>query len=236
MQASTVLVVATAIALLIALLALLVAQFRLRKLTSRTLNLGLVAATITVIAAATWVVVSTTTMIVDLDRAATDGFDSIEIVGELQTEAFAFRTNESLAIIGAESFSQRQREEALSMVDGLLADVVAASDTVRELSAANLLQTRWDRYVATSDAIDQQLGLGNGPAARALAIEASNDDFNGFNTGLEAVLLSNRDQFNLGVESANDRLRWLTIGMVLLPLLGVVFVLAGYQPRINEYW
>lgn len=122
------------------------------------------------------------------------------------------------------------------MVDGLLADVVAASDTVRELSAANLLQTRWDRYVATSDAIDQQLGLGNGPAARALAIEASNDDFNGFNTGLEAVLLSNRDQFNLGVESANDRLRWLTIGMVLLPLLGVVFVLAGYQPRINEYW
>ena len=88
----------------------------------------------------------------------------------------------------------------------------------------------------TSDAIDEQLGLGNGPAARALAIEASNDDFNGFNTTLEAILLSNRDQFDLGVQSANERLRFLTIAMVLLPLLGAALVLAGYQPRINEYW
>ena len=118
----------------------------------------------------------------------------------------------------------------------MLAEVTQASDTVREQSAAALLQTRWNRYFDTSEAIYLQLGLGNGAATRALAVEASNDDFNGFNTTLEAILLSNRDQFNIGVESANDRLRFLSIAMVLLPLLGVVFVLAGYQPRINEYW
>ena len=235
-QASTVLVIAAAVALVVTILALLIAQLRLRKLTKRSFNPGLVLATIAAVAALAWISLSTVTMVLDLTRAADDGYDSIEIVGQLQTEAFAFRTNEARAIIGAQNFSQAQRDDALVTVDGLLTEVAQAADTVREQSAAALLQTRWGRYIATSDAIDQQLGLGNGPAARALAIEASNDDFNGFNTTLEAILLSNRDQFNIGVESANDRLRFLSIAMVLLPLLGAVFVLAGYQPRINEYW
>lgn len=235
-EASTTLVFAAAVALAATILALLFAQFRLRKLTKRAFNPGLVGATIAAVAALAWIGLSTGTMVVDLNRAATDGFDSIELVGALQTEAFAFRTNESLAIIGAQDFSQMDRNESLAVVSGLLNEVNLAADSLREQSAFNLLETRWDRYVETSDAIDEQLGLGNGPAARALAIEASNDDFNGFNTTLEAILLSNRDQFDLGVQSANERLRFLTIAMVLLPLLGAALVLAGYQPRINEYW
>ena len=222
------LVIAAAVALVVTILALLIAQLRLRKLTKRSFNPGLVIATIAAVAALAWISLSTVTMVLDLTRAADDGYDSIEIVGQLQTEAFAFRTNEARAIIGAQNFSQADRTEALAVVDSLLAEVGEASDTARELSASALLQTRWARYIATSDAIDQQLGLGNGPAARSLAIEASNDDFNGFNTTLEAILLSNRDQFNIGVQNANDRLRFLSIAMVLLPLLGVVFVLAGY--------
>ncbi len=235
-QASTVLVIAAAIALVVTTLALLIAQVRLRTLTKRAFNPGLVGATVVAVIALAWISLSTVSMVVDLTRAVDDGYDSIEIVGQLQTEAFAFRTNEARAIIGAQNFSQTQRDDAVVSVEGLLAEVTQASDTVREQSAAALLQTRWNRYFDTSEAIYLQLGLGNGAATRALAVEASNDDFNGFNTTLEAILLSNRDQFNVGVQSANDRLRFLSIAMVLLPLLGVVFVLAGYQPRINEYW
>ena len=235
-QASTVLVIAAAIALVVTILALLIAQVRLRTLTKRAFNPGLVGATVVAVIALAWISLSTVSMVVDLARAVDDGYDSIEIVGQLQTEAFAFRTNEARAIIGAQNFSQTQRDDAVVAVEGLLAEVTQASDTVREQSAAALLQTRWNRYFDTSEAIYLQLVSGNGAAARALAVEASNDDFNGFNTTLEAILLSNRDQFNVGVQSANDRLRFLSIAMVLLPLLGVVFVLAGYQPRINEYW
>lgn len=235
-SASLGIVIGAAVVLVLAIIALLAAQVRLRSLTKRTINPGLVMATVAAVVALAWIALSSATMVSDLQSAANDGFDSIELIGELQTEAFAFRTNEALAIIGADPFPESARETAILRVNELLIEAGRAADTVREQASIETVQARWARYVDTSSAIATELNQGDATAARLLAIESGNDDFNGFNTTLEAALLGNRDQFDLGVERANDRLRWLTIGMLLLPLLGIAFVLAGYQPRINEYW
>ena len=50
------------------------------------------------------------------------------------------------------------------------------------------------------------------------------------------MLLSNRDQFNSAIESAANRLKFLQLGSILLPLLAIGLTLLGYQARINEYW
>lgn len=221
---------------LFALLALLIAQFRLRRVTKRSVNPGLALATFVLGATILWSVAATLLMVADLTAAADDGYDSIEVIGEMQTTAFDFRTNEALAIVGTDSVTSEARNESIDRVNNLITSVFDVADSDRERATVGLLQTRWDRYVTTANDISEQLNRGNLREARALTIEASNDDFNGFNTTLEAVLLANRDQFNLGVQSANDRLAGLSLGMALLPLLAVGLVLAGYQPRINEYW
>ena len=235
-ETSVAVIAIASVVMVITILGLLIAQFRLRKLTKRSLNPGLLMATGLAIAALVWLTWSSATMVTDLQAAANDGYDSIELIGELQTAAFAFRTNEALAIIGTDAFSQSDRNDATAEVGDLIGAIGLAADTDRERSAVELLATRWERYRSTSNVIALSLSQGQVDGARTLAIEGSNEDFNGFNTTLEAVLLGNRDQFDLGVQSANDRLRWLGLAMVILPLLGVAFVLAGYQPRINEYW
>ena len=235
-SASLVLVFVAAGVLVLSIAVLLFAQFRLRRLTKRALNPGLLVATLAAAGATIWLLFSSATMVAALQSAAENGYDSIELIGQVQTEAFAFRTNEALAVIGAEPFTQADRELAIARVDELLVQTEETADTRREVASIDIVQSRWARYVETSTSIASELSQGDTAAARTLAIEESNDDFNGFNTTLEAALLSNRDQFDLGVDQANGRLQWLIFGMALLPLLGVAFVLAGYQPRINEYW
>ena len=142
-------------------------------------------------------------------------------------------------IIGTSDFPTGERLEFEERVRFLIDDVASNSDTLRERAAADEVGTRWLRYVITSEAIADAIqdgGEDGAAQARLIAINEGNRDFNGFNTAVEALLLSNRDQFDGLVASAENRLNFISLGLIALPLLAVLFVLAGYQPRINEYW
>ena len=49
------------------------------------------------------------------------------------------------------------------------------------------------------------------------------------------MLSDNRSQFADGLANADDRLRLLVPGMILLPLLAALLALWGWQLRITEY-
>ncbi len=232
---SPILVAATIGLLAIGVLALLMGQVNLRKLTKRLVNPGLVVATIITVAAVVWLAVAMVTRASDLNQARNDGYDAIALTGELQTAAFAYKTREAESIIGTANFPATERTEAASGIESIIDAVVTSADTPREAAAADELSTRWSRYLVTSDAIAQAL-TSSEETARGIAITDGNRDFNGFNTTVEAVLLNNRDQFDSSVASAANRLNWISLGMIALPLLAAAFVMAGYQPRINEYW
>jgi len=232
---SRVLLGATAALLAVSIVSLVVAQFSLRSLTKRLINPGLLLATVITSAALIWFTAAIVTRTADLSDARDDGYDAIALTGELQTEAFAYKTREAESIIGTEAFSDADRAASAANIEAIIDSVIAASDTDREAATAAELATRWDRYLITSDSIAAALAASE-DTARAIAITDGNRDFNGFNTTVEAVLLNNRDQFDSSVASAANRLAWIVLGMIALPLLAAVCVLAGYQPRINEYW
>lgn len=235
-SAGTIPLVITLALAAVVLVVLLIAQIRLRARTKRTINLGLLLATLTVIGLAVWLIAANLGRTLDLNEARDEGYDSIALTAELQTAAFDFKTDEAASIIGASSLSEAERSSKAAEVDALLESIRAAAGSDREQAAASELSTRWSRYLATSDEIAALLSGGDGATARALAIGAGNRDFNGFNTTVEAVLLANRDQFDESVDSAANRLNWLLVGMIVLPLVAAAFALAGYQSRINEYW
>jgi len=234
-SAATVPLILALVALAATLVALVAAQVRLRARTRRTVNPGLLLATVTVVGLLAWLLLANIGRTIDLNEARDDGYDSIALTAELQTTAFSFKTNETASIIGSSSFDETSRAESESEVAVLLTAIANRAGSAREQAAAAELSLRWDRYLETSAVIAEQLGAGNIAAARDTAIGAGNRDFNGFNTTVESVLLSNRDQFDESVDSAANRLDWLLIGTLVLPLLAAAFVLAGYQTRINEY-
>jgi hypothetical protein len=59
--------------------------------------------------------------------------------------------------------------------------------------------------------------------------------FNGFNFSVESVLSDNRDQFLEGLASSADRLGYLTLIALLVPLVAALGALGGLQLRLNEY-
>lgn len=221
--------------LAISLVVLLIAQGRLKKQTQRLINPPLLLATILVSILLVWLVLAQIGRVSDLNSARESGYDSIALTSQLQTAAFDYKTQEARAIIESNA-SLLPGDDSLVAIDVLLAALTAEADDNRENSAIAGLKTRWERYVDTSDGIRAALSSGSEAAARDIAIGDGNRDFNGFNTTVESVLLANRDQFDASVSSAANRLNWLQLGAVLLPLLAAILALAGYQSRINEYW
>lgn len=235
-SSATIPLVITLALLTAAVIALVVGQVRLRARTKRTLNPGLLLATITVLALGVWLILASLGRTTDLNEARDEGYDTIALTAELQTAAFDYKTNEAAAIIGTAAFSDDARQTSIDRVDALLAGIQNAAGSDRERASSSELTQRWARYLITSDTISGLLDAGNTEAARATAIGAGSRDFNGFNTTVESVLLANRDQFDDSVKSAANRLNWLVVGMIGLPLLAAAFALGGYQTRINEYW
>lgn len=235
-SAAVIPLVLTLALLAVAIVVLLLAQIRLRARTKRTINPGLLLATITVVALAAWLILANVGRTIDLNEARDDGYDSIALTAELQTQAFGFKTDEAASIIGASSLSAAERDAKASEVMQLLSEISEATGSAREEAAAAELSTRWSRYLETSNQIAARLSGGDTDSARELAIGAGSRDFNGFNTTVESVLLANRDQFEESVDSAANRLNWLLVGTIVLPLIAAAFALAGYQSRINEYW
>ena len=221
--------------LVIAIGTLVFAQRNLTKRTQRRINAPLLLATFCTVGLLVWLVLAQFGRSSDFDAAQTNGYESIRTTAELQAAAFEFKTQETQAIIAGDA-GQLPSNTQFEDIDRLLATLNTQADSDRERAAITILQGRWNRYVITSESIAIALENGDSERARAIAIGDGNRDFNGFNTTVENVLLTNRDQFNGSVDSAANRLDWLELGAVLLPLLAALLTLAGYQSRINEYW
>ena len=235
-NSGSVLWIVSIISLILAFIGLLVAQFTLRKRTKRLINLPLVLATVCVLVLGVWLMAALVGRLSDLQLAQTDAYDTIALTAELQTEAFEFKTQEARAIINNDLSLLEDTTANRENVTELLNSMTSQADSQREAAAIVNLELRWQRYLQTNEQITNALSVNGTDAARVLAISDGNRDFNGFNTTVETVLLANRDQFNSAIDSAANRLKFLQLGSILLPLLAIGLTLLGYQARINEYW
>lgn len=221
--------------LIVALILLIVAQLRLRKLTQRLVNVGLVLSTVFVVALIVWLSAATVGRFADLNNARDEVFGDIAISAQLQTAAFDYKTQETGAII-RENATELPDPTSLDDIDAFLGNIDALSDSPRERALAVEVNTRWNRYLLASGVIAQRVNASNFDQARIDVSGEGNQTFNGFNTSLEALLLINQEQFDTSVTSAASRLAWLNYGVLIIPFLAGIAAWLGYRPRINEYF
>ncbi len=220
--------------LVVTLFALIAAQLSLRKLTKRLLNIGLILATVLTVALTAWLTVSVITRTIDL-QTADDQVSDLRATAELQTGAFQHKTAETSAIIG-ENSNLLPDVGSAERVARLIESVSNNADTDREAALASEIALRWDRYLTVSNEIAADVTTNSFDQARTRVSGDGNQNFNGFNTTLEALVLTNQEQFNASVNNADARLSWLSYAALLLPLFAAVSAWLGYRPRINEYF
>lgn len=221
--------------IVLTIVALLIAQRLLGRRTKRIINPLLLAATVCMALLGAWLLFAQFGRVVDLQTADDDAYDSIALTADLQTAAFEYKTAEAQAVIANDTLLLPLAADD-DAIDDLLEALEAEADTAAESAAVSNLDRRWRRYLLTSLDVGVALDSGDTDAARTLAINDGNRDFNGFNTTVESVLLANRDQFERATASAENRVNWLRWGSIALPLLAAILILVGYQVRINEYW
>lgn len=236
-----------------ALAVLVVAQRWVFKQSRRLLNVPMALATLLLAGTIGWLVFATLRSGNDIERARSDGYDSITLTSRIQTSAYRAKADETVALITGDQ-SRRARAAATAQtlltdrataaaveavrlgrdagVGGLLTEAAGVADSARERAAVAEMLVRWQRYQDTSA---QLRATTDAAQARALAVGPGSATFNGFNFSVESVLSDNRDQFLDGLASAARRLRSLTLVALLLPLVAAAGALGGFQLRINEY-
>ncbi len=237
----------------VALAVLVAAQLWVYRQSRRLLNLPMALATVLLVGGIGWLVAATFLSGDDIERARSDGYDSISLTSRIQTSAYRSKADETVALITSDQarrasaastaqtlLSDRATPAAVEAVRqgedpglaGLLTEAAAIADSDRERAAVAEMLVRWQRY---QDTAVQLRSTADAAQARALAVGPGSATFNGFNFSVESVLSDNRDQFLEGLASATDRLRSLDLVALFLPLLAALGALGGFQLRLNEY-
>lgn len=243
---------AVAVAVL-ALAVLVAAQLWVFRQSRRLLNLPMALATVLLVGAIGWLAYATFQSGNDIERARSDGYDSISLTSRIQTTAYRAKADETVALIAndparrASAASTAQtllsgqatpaaveavRQGEPPGLAGLLTDAAAVADSDRERAAVAEMLVRWQRY---QDTAAQLRATTDAAQARAVAVGPASATFNGFNFSVESVLSDNRDQFIEGLASAARRLGSLSLVALFLPLVAAAAALGGLQLRINEY-
>ena len=237
----------------VALAVLVAAQLWVYRQSRRLLNLPMALATVLLVGGVGWLAAATFLSGDDIERARSDGYDSISLTSRIQTSAYRSKADETVALITGD---QGRRASAVSTAQtlladratpavvtavregrdpgppGLLTDAADVADSDHERAAVAEMLVRWQRYQDTSA---QLRATADAAQARALAVGPGSATFNGFNFSVESVLSDNRDQFLEGLKSATDRLRYLSLVALFLPLAATVGALGGFHLRLNEY-
>jgi hypothetical protein len=237
----------------VALAVLVAAQLWVFRQSRRLLNLPMALATLLLIAGIGWLAVATLWSADDIEKARSDGYDSITLTSRIQTTAYRSKADETVALITSDQARRAQatqtaqallgaratpdaveavREGREPGLPGLLVDAAGAADSDRERAAVAEMLVRWQRY---QDSSAQLRTTTDAAQARAVAVGPAAATFNGFNFSVESVLSDNRSQFLDGLASAARRLGSLTLIALLVPLVAAVGALGGLQLRINEY-
>ena len=244
--------VAAAVAL-VAVGTLVAAQRAVTRMSRRLLNVPLVVATGAAVAAAAWLVVANARSGDDLAQAREFGYDSIALTARIQSTGFRAKADQTVALITNDAARRANADRAAAELlaaavtpadveaarqgrplasAGLLADAAARADSPRERAAVAAMLVRWQRYAET---VAEMRAAADADARRAIAVGPGSSTFNGFNFSVESVLSDNRSQFLGGLQDAGDRLRFLPVVALLLPLGAAAAALLGFQLRINEY-
>lgn len=240
-DARSVVWVSLLVLLLVAMLAALLAtQRHLSRITRRTFNIPLVAATLVTAALALGAGAVLATQQAHLRAADTDGSTPIGLLAEARILTLQQRSDEALTLAGHGSADIYQQDfaavdERLNRPDGLLARTAAAvHGEARE--AVSGARASYLKYRAAHTAVRKLDDGGDYDGAVTLAIgEQTSTTFKAVKDGLGTALEDRKAAFDGEIHAAGRGLGVLLLLGPVLALLAGALAAAGIRARLQEY-
>ena len=218
---------------MIAILALVVCQVLLSKVTRRTLNLGLLIGTVLLLVAFVWGAASMAVAANNANDARDGPYTVATDIAAARIDAFAAKSNESLALINRGNGASFDEEW-----QGLIDDAHTALDRSREAAVADV-RVDLDAYVDVHGQIRSLDEDGQWDDAVALATGfdqgQSNAVFGAFADSSSQVLNGAADDVDQQLADAADPLGRTRAVVLVLSLLAAIAVVWGFNQRMREY-
>jgi len=233
-----------------ALLAALVAtQLYLTRLTNRTLNIGLLVATVAIVLGVLWSTAAVTTQSALTGSGRRDGTEQVDLLVKARIAALKSRADETLTLVArgegggyeAEFARLTSRLAGEDGTGGWLAEVAADAEDetplADQVAAAQHSAARWLRAHATVRELDEAGDYGD---AVRLAIDADRPDgataaFLALDDHLRAAIDAARQSFFDDTTNASRALTLLAPGWIVLGVVAALGVGAGITQRLREY-
>jgi hypothetical protein len=223
------------------------AQLWLNQRTHRTLNIGLIAATLAGLVMAGWIGVAWLGVSGHLEASSRDGSAQVALLAKARIAALQARADEALTLVARGNGASFEKDYT-SQLNGLLSDDGTAGLLLRARSAATDTAVRRTLDTALTDVknwrtVHQKLrGLddgGNFPDAVKLAISGDTDSaasiFNHLDEALGQGITITSGAFDRQAVAGADALVGQNAVIVVLTLLLAAGVTIGLQRRIAEY-
>src|SRR2546430_8195005 len=233
--------------LVITIAGLVLAQRYLSRRTHRLLNVGLVVATGAAVLMLGWITLSLGTVYSHLDAGRQRGSSQVDFIARVRIAALTARADEALTLVARGSgsafdkgFDDSMREVAGD--DGVSGELTEIRDSTPDPAVHDVLETARTDAKTWYDAHRKlrvednggnyngavKLAIGDDPASAASA-------FNRLDSDLAKGIATASATFDREARGAADGFAVAAPGLVVLTLLMLVGLVAGFQQRIAEY-
>lgn len=223
------------------------AQRRNYHRTNRVFNHGLLAATATATVVLLWLAVGHTVARTQLNDANAHGQASLTVLNDARISSLKARANENLTLVARGAVltkdGKSDRYETDHQAD--MKELGAALEKARKLAddsagsepvgVARTAATEWQKLHKSANDTDKA-GDYEGALAKVIGDkDSTGESFDRVDDALEKAIGHEQREFTDAADSGRDALTGLSIGAVVLALLGAVGAILGINRRLSEY-
>ena len=227
--------------LLVTVLALVASQMAMTRHSRRTLNPGLMVASASAVVLLAWLMVAGLFSSLDTGRALTRGATPLHELTDARITAQQVRAEETLKLVRREGdapYDEAYREKSAHLTEVLSAYPPSESVTVARAEVARAL-VAWRDWAGAHERMDSLLDAGDYPAAAAIAVGNGPTDaparFEEVDGALTEGIVDARQTLRSHIAAASNVLTALAEGAVVLTVIGLAGIVAGFWPRLREY-
>jgi len=219
---------------LLALIALVVAQLYVRRRTRRTINVGLLLASLCILVALLWAGTATVLASSRVAAGRSSGAQPLAALAEARILAQQARADETLMLVARGDSAGY--EKSFADTTATLTERLRSVSGAAAAPAASVAAEGWSAAHKRVSTANQS---GDYPAAVALAVGAGPQDsaaqFTALDDALRDGISTTRQVLQDKASSAQSALSGLSPGVLVLSLLAAVAAAAGMWPRLREF-
>lgn len=222
---------------LAALAVLLAGQRYMRSRTRRTLNLGLIIASLAIVIAMIWAASASALGATRVNAGRTHGVEPLALLAQSRILAQQARADETLMLVARSDSTSY--EKAFNTTTGALTQTLSSVPRGQPSAAVTSAAAAATAWVAAHERLSAANNSGDYPGAVAIALGAGAADsgaqFTALDSALQSGISTTRQVVRDKVSGARSVFAGLAPGVFVLGLFAGVAAAAGMWPRLREY-